>query len=413
MAGEADILHHEAILLLPGAVFSSFTLLKAAYEAPLSQVLSTLTSGVKGTQKSAVLDIAVAVSGFSLPNAQLRSQCFDHLQHLLANIYRLVGVVSVKCSVDLDGPGGVDARVFFVSDIPMTPIESQVLGPPQIGPVISLNRLVVSGRRWDSIYSIDSPQGESFLSVFMKAAKPNLSNSPMPCRLTGTNDKHPPSISIGINPTHSTPHYSVAVGGTFDHLHAGHKLLLEATVLPLNPYVELSPQKRIVTIGITGDEMLVNKKYSEFLESWEQRWRGVWVFLQSIVDFSSPADRKQTKIERISDPGPNGKRVIVSLGSSLEFRFVQISDPFGPTITDQDITALVVSKETRAGGKAVNEEREEKGWPILEVFEVDVLDLSETDAERSNASTETFDSKISSTEIRRRRMNLAKGSPSL
>ena len=36
---------------------------------------------------------------------------------------------------------------------------------------------------------------------------------------------------------------------------------------------------------------------------------------------------------------------------------VQIFDPFGPTISDPDLQCLVVSEETRSGGKAVNEER--------------------------------------------------------
>ncbi|WEW59225.1 phosphopantetheine adenylyltransferase [Emydomyces testavorans] len=413
-SSDDNFLRREALLFLPGAAFPSFASLKSVYEPAICTVLSALSSSVRGTTRSAILDIAVAVSDLPAPDPQLRIRSFDSLQRLLANTYRLVGVSSVKQSIDLDSPGGIDARVFFVKHHEK-PIELQRLESPQIGPVVSLASLAASGFSWECVYSIDSPQGDALLLAF-KEAREQI--SPLGKRISfqklpATLDIEPLDLSIETGTKHFTPHYSVAVGGTFDHLHTGHKLLLTATVLALDPYVGQSPQKRrIVTIGITGDEMLVNKKYSEFLESWEERWRGVWAFLQSIVTFSS--DCAQIKFERLSNPGPNGKRVIVSIGANLEFRIVQISDPFGPTITDEDITALVVSKETRSGGKSVNDEREKNGWAKLEVFEVDVLDMSEeAEGAKGDASAETFESKISSTEIRRHRMKLAKSSHSL
>jgi len=125
------------------------------------------------------------------------------------------------------------------------------------------------------------------------------------------------------------------------------------------------------------------------------------------MDFSPPSARV-TKIERVSNPGPNGKYVRITVSPDLDLKFVQILDPFGPTITDDSITALVVSKETRSGGQAVNDEREKAGLPKLEIFEVDVLESGEV-GEGIDAPEESFASKISSTEIRRRRMNMAKG----
>lgn len=68
---------------------------------------------------------------------------------------------------------------------------------------------------------------------------------------------------------------------------------------------------------------------------------------------------------------------------------VEINDPFGPTVTNESITALVVSEETRNGGEAVNKKRLEKGWSELEVFMVEVIEGVEGE-------------KLSSTEIRRR-----------
>ena len=90
--------------------------------------------------------------------------------------------------------------------------------------------------------------------------------------------------------------------------------------------------------------------------------------------------------------------------SSITINYVQILDPYGPTITDENISALVLSHETRSGGKAINEKRLEKGWRPLEVFEIDVLDVSRSgdDQKDSDTATAAFESKISSTEIRRR-----------
>ena len=106
----------------------------------------------------------------------------------------------------------------------------------------------------------------------------------------------------------------------------------------------------------------------------------------------------------MNESGPNGHAVIVTLASGLQIKFVEIWDPFGPTITDKDISALIISAETRSGGKAVNDKRAEKGWPGLEVLEVDVLDSKDNveSAGQQAADKDDFHSKLSSTEIRRK-----------
>ena len=82
---------------------------------------------------------------------------------------------------------------------------------------------------------------------------------------------------------------------------------------------------------------------------------------------------------------------------------MEILDPYGPTITDPDITALVISAETRAGGEAVNNKRRDRNWPALEVFTVDVLDTEESELPQDpDMRSQDFQSKLSSTEIRSR-----------
>ncbi|PGH12503.1 hypothetical protein AJ79_04247 [Helicocarpus griseus UAMH5409] len=405
---------HEALLLLPGTPSTTYASLKAAYGPALSVVLAELSTPIKGTSGKAVLDIAIAARGLAAPDSAPRGRAFAHLQQLLASFYRLLGVTSLAHSVDLDGPGGVDARVFFIDDDAggdSDAIQSIT------GPIIRLADFAVSGRSWQAAFSLGTREGDVLLDALTQTLKqqglPSL--APAIRKLPGLTGSLPPQLVLENPELHRCRHYSVAVGGTFDHLHAGHKLLLTATALAIDavPPGSEQPVLRTITIGITGDELLVNKKYAEVLESWDERWQGVWTFMKSILDFAPSSTANVTanandNIEHVNNPGPNGKYVLVKVSSDLQIRLVQISDPFGPTITDEAISALVVSKETRSGGKAVNDEREKKGWPKLEVFEVDVLDVGEIEVKEGD-SAENFESKISSTEIRRRQMNLAKG----
>ncbi|KAL8871743.1 MAG: hypothetical protein Q9174_002492 [Haloplaca sp. 1 TL-2023] len=197
-------------------------------------------------------------------------------------------------------------------------------------------------------------------------------------------------------------HESVAVGGTFDHLHVGHKLLLSMTALVLNNSTQSHiPSPRALTIGITGDALLTNKKFSEYLQDWEHRQAAVQAFL--LVFFGVEAPLKQTASRNKVDEEAQPQRKVVNvLSGDLTINYVEIFDAFGPTITDEQISALVLSGETRAGGKAVNDKRADKGWPALDIFEVDVLDSLEVDNSTSKRETEDFGDKISSTEIRRR-----------
>lgn len=82
---------------------------------------------------------------------------------------------------------------------------------------------------------------------------------------------------------------------------------------------------------------------------------------------------------------------------SIVYDIVLISDIYGPTATDPNIQALVVSKETASGGKAgecfmvviallrgvlmsigdqVDKYREEKDFPPLKTFVIDVISHS-------------------------------------
>jgi phosphopantetheine adenylyltransferase len=144
--------------------------------------------------------------------------------------------------------------------------------------------------------------------------------------------------------------------------------------------------------------MLKNKKHAEVLESWEDRYRAVITFMNALIDFSPPSSSGQRHVAIRDDPGPNGKSMDVYYPNGLVVKCTEIQDPYGPTITEERLSALIVSGETRAGGKAVNDKRVEKGWHPLEVFEVDVLDAEEDTGD--GKVKEGFESKLSSSAIR-------------
>lgn len=139
----------------------------------------------------------------------------------------------------------------------------------------------------------------------------------------------------------------VAVGGTWDHMHWGHRFMLTMAAFTA---------KTRVIVGVTGSELLVNKKYREALHPYDER------------------ARTATSFVRLLRP-------------DLEVEAVAMHDMYGPTATEQDMQALVVSHESRKGGDLVNDKRKELGWNTLEIIDVSlVLDWKE---------------KLSSTDLRR------------
>lgn len=160
--------------------------------------------------------------------------------------------------------------------------------------------------------------------------------------------EHPDEAAAVV--TGTDEHNIVAVGGTFDHLHVGHKILLTVAGYIAREYL---------IVGITGPELLKNKKYAEAMESYAQRKQSVETFLNYVYP-------------------------------SLALNIVMINDVYGPTGTQEDVDALVVSAETAAGAVQINNFRKDKGWHELKVYQIQLI------------PDEAIGEKVSSTELRRR-----------
>ncbi len=114
------------------------------------------------------------------------------------------------------------------------------------------------------------------------------------------------------------------LGGTFDHLHLGHKKLLEQG---------LSVSERIV-VGITSDQFA--GKIKNQIQDFSERKKEVEDFLNSIA---------------------RGR-----------FEIVEINDMFGPTLEESfDAEAIIVSPSTKNNAEEVNNKRKEKGLRELEI----------------------------------------------
>ena len=385
------------LLLLPRPPSEiSLDALQVAYGPGLNQALQ-MASKVSIESCNVVLDIAIAYD--DEPNFR-----YPIIQKLLGLIYRLICVICTENAIDLQYDNDVDVRlIIFYSGVINEHKFDSAKSPQRHQKFGDLQTLAQSDRAWQRLCSLESESAENLLQNFLRMRERFLretrrSDQTQIERLPGglaMHESYPQDISQEALPNH---HHHVAVGGTFDHLHAGHKLLLTMAALVLDP---TSIPGACLTIGITGDKLLKNKAFREELEDFHDRQLAVQEFLLGVLGLFSPSHVwKETLMTDDSSPYP--REVLITLKSGLTIKFVEIFDPCGPTITDKTITALVLSGETRGGGQVVNNKRGEKGWPALEIFEVDVLDAGDTQADSQDQANEKFQGKISSTDIRRR-----------
>ncbi|XP_022196494.1 bifunctional coenzyme A synthase [Nilaparvata lugens] len=169
-----------------------------------------------------------------------------------------------------------------------------------------------------------------------------ITNKSLDCDFITTSEMEDDSNRQNYQTTESLKVYNnVVLGGTFDRLHTGHKILLSEAVLHC--------QKKI-TVGVTDSEMLKTKKLWELIEPTEVRIKNVREFLQEI------------------EP-------------RLEYEVVSISDMYGPTKDDPTFEMIVVSAETVRGSAKVNEVRVQNGLNQLEVHSVPLLPENHKDDE--------------------------------
>tara|TARA_Y100001949_G_scaffold37485_1_gene29907 strand:+ start:242 stop:706 length:465 start_codon:yes stop_codon:yes gene_type:complete len=123
----------------------------------------------------------------------------------------------------------------------------------------------------------------------------------------------------------------VAMGGTFDMIHAGHMKLLNNA---------FSISKKTI-IGLTSDE-LATKKGKKLLNNYSQR------------------------LELL-------KSVIVKNFPDSSYQISRLENDFGPAVIEGSVQALVVSEETRNKGSILNELRTKRSLPLVKVIVVQMV----------------------------------------
>ncbi|WP_082256360.1 phosphopantetheine adenylyltransferase [Haloferax sp. ATB1] len=129
----------------------------------------------------------------------------------------------------------------------------------------------------------------------------------------------------------------VAVGGTFDPIHDGHRVLLRRAF-------ELGN----VTVGVTSDTLAPETRHMDrYIRSFRVRKSGLE---DELTDLASEFDR--------------------------EFEVRELTKPTG-IATEEQFEVLVVSRETRGGAERINEIRQDAGQDPLHIEVVDHVPASD------------------------------------
>ena len=123
----------------------------------------------------------------------------------------------------------------------------------------------------------------------------------------------------------------VALGGTFDIIHAGHIALLDKA---------FSISKKVI-LGLTSDE-LAKKKGKNLLNNFQKRY--------SVLEYL------------LKEKFPN----------SL-FEIAKLDNDFGPAVIEGDVNALVVSEETSNKGELLNKLRQEQSMSPVTIVVVPMI----------------------------------------
>lgn len=154
---------------------------------------------------------------------------------------------------------------------------------------------------------------------------------------------------------------NVVLGGTFDHFHVGHKLLLSTAAFVCS---------QSLLVGVTAASMLSRKTLTELVEPINARQEAVRQFVQRIKP-------------------------------QLQLSVIEIDTPEGPTVDMADLQCIVVSEETVKGAQSINDQRTAAKLTPLTIVQLSIFNLPPNPATSSLAIDPSLQlNKLSSTAAR-------------
>lgn len=121
------------------------------------------------------------------------------------------------------------------------------------------------------------------------------------------------------------------IGGTFDHLHAGHRRFIQAAL-------DLAPR---LTIAVSTDEFASRKKLAGQIEPFETR-------RSAVAEFVNSMGRPETRI-------------------------VELTDNFGIAAVDAEFDVIAVTPDTYANAETINAMRADRSMPPLTIAVVELV----------------------------------------
>jgi len=122
------------------------------------------------------------------------------------------------------------------------------------------------------------------------------------------------------------------MGGTFDHLHDGHKFLIKTALL----------FSKNIVIGLATEDLLKKKKHAAKIENYKKREQ-------------------------------NLKTFIASIGHLNRVEIIPLNDPYGPPIHDPEYEGIIASQETYKNALKINEIRESKSFTPLIIIVIPMI----------------------------------------
>lgn len=151
---------------------------------------------------------------------------------------------------------------------------------------------------------------------------------------------------------------NVVLGGTFDRLHVGHKILLTEAALRAH--------KRLI-VGVTDVNMITSEWQKSHSDKKNLTALSLLILAKKLPELVLPLQKRMDDV----------REFLNDIDNTLNYEIVAIQDPYGPTIVEADLDLIVVSSETMRGGEKINEIRRGKNMKELEIYSIPLIEIKE------------------------------------